>query len=102
MAAIRYAALIALVFWLGSMVAQFMPHSDRISYICAAIILACLVLMKLVGPPPHSVFPRIGLVLLMLAIAIYSGVSASREASAALTGVNIVLGCVLLFWYIRE
>jgi len=36
--------------------------------------------------------------------AFYGTVSALSAAVliAALTGVNIVLGCVLLFWYIRE
>ena len=88
--------------------------------------------MKFLGPPPHAFLLRIGLVVLMLALAFYSGVPVTRElariqsqvsgpinqlpdddprrtrfdrlhrTSTILMTVNIGLGLVLLLWYVRE
>ena len=50
--------------------------------------------------PPHDFFRRLGLVSVMIAVAVYAGLR-PRAASVAMT-INIVLGFVLLFWYVRE
>jgi hypothetical protein len=56
--------------------------------------------MKFVGPPPHAFVPRAALTALMLLIL---GVSALfRGVSGALMAVNLALGFLLLFWYVRE
>src|SRR5256885_10602984 len=109
MLAIRYATLAALVVWLGGMVAltllsapssEELRHFQTVGYACGAIIFVCLFIIKFVGPPPHDFFRRLGLVALMIAIAVYAGLR-PRGAGVAMT-INIVLGFVLLFWYVRE
>ena len=162
MFAIRYVALLALVVWLGGMIllgALVAPSTFRVlqagdaeagrvlagslfgeilrlfqllAYACGAIILACLLVMKFVGPPPRAFVLRAGVVVLMLGIALYSGVLVSREiaqiqsqvtgpmnrlpendarrirfdrlhqTSTALMTTNLALGLVLLIWYVRE
>ena len=110
--AIRYVALLALVVWLGGMVtlsllmapltipaAEVQPF-HWLEYVCGGLMLVCLVVIKLVGPPPRAFIPRAFLVVVMLAVAIYSGVM--RETSTALMTVNMALGLVLLGWYVRE
>ena len=104
MLAVRYVALGALVIWLGGMVtvtfADAMRRFHFVSVVCGAVIVVSLFIMKFVGPPPHGFLPRVGLTLLML---IALGVSVLMPAYAsALTLVNLALGFVLLFWYVRE
>jgi hypothetical protein len=102
MFAVRYVALAALVVWIGgqltSVGGQLFDRPDLLAYACGAIIVVALLVMKFVGPPPHAFAPRFALVVLMLAIAAATG---PRARSAALT-VNLALGAVLLFWYVRE
>jgi uncharacterized membrane protein len=158
----RYVALLALVVWLGGMVLLGLvvapttfrvlqaqdPQTGRvlagslfgemlrifhyIAYACAFVIFSSLMFMKLVGPPPHQFFQRASLVVVMLALALYSGVPLTREiaqvqsqvsgpmnqlpkddarrarfdrlhqTSTALMTINMALGLVLLFWYVRE
>ena len=162
MFAIRYVALLALVVWLGGMIllgALVAPSTFRVlqasdaeagrvlagslfgeilrlfhllAYACGAIILACLLVMKFVGPPPQAFVLRAGIVVVMLGIALYSGGPVSREiariqaqvtgpmnrladndprrmrfdrlhqTSTTLMTINMALGLVLLFWYVRE
>jgi hypothetical protein len=106
MIAIRYAALMALVFWVGGMAGNRFGEPFRqvhlLAYVCGAVIIVCLFVMKFVGPPPHGFIPRVALVALMLAIAIGSRAAVQLETSTALMTVNIALGLVLLFWYVRE
>lgn len=162
MLVVRYLALTALVVWLGSMVALGLlvaptifrvlqasdPTAGRmlagavfgevlrqfhlLAYACGALIFVSFLVLKFVGPPPRGFFPRISLVVIMLAVAIYSGVPVTREIAAVqsqvsgpvsslpasdprrvrfdrlhglsttLMTVNMALGCVLLFWYVRE
>lgn len=102
MIAVRYVALIALVIWLGAMASEFVPQDQRLAYACGGVILVCLFAMKFVGPPPHGFIPRVALVAAMLAIAISSSLSLTRASVAAFTTVNMALGLVLLFWYVRE
>jgi uncharacterized membrane protein len=162
MFAVRYAALVALVLWVGGMCTLGLvvapstfrvlqaadPTNGRLlagavfgevlrlfhylSYACGAIVLVCLFMMKFIGPPPHAFVARSGIVVVMLLLAVYSGVPVTRElarvqagvsgpvnrlpesdprrirfdrlhrTSTALMTVNIGLGLVLLFWYSRE
>jgi len=104
MLAVRYVALAALVVWLGGMVTAVFGDLLRpfhlVSLACGAIILVSLFIMKFVGPPPHAFVPRAALTALML---IVLGLSALlRSASSLLLEINLVLGLVLLFWYVRE
>jgi len=159
---VRYLALLALVVWLGGMVALGLlvapavfrelqaadPTGGRVlagalfgailrqfhllAYACGAIIFVSFLVLKFVGPPPRGFIPRISLVTAMLAVAAYSGVPVTREIasiqaqvsgpvsslpaadlrrmrfdrlhqlSTSLMTANIALGCVLLFWYVRE
>ncbi|MSO31111.1 MAG: hypothetical protein EXQ48_09280 [Acidobacteria bacterium] len=109
MLAIRYVTLAALVVWLGGMVTltllsapspEDLRHFQSIGYLCGAIIFVCLFIIKFVGPPPYDFFRRVGLVALMLAIAAYGEVR--PQASTVSMTINIVLGFVLLFWYVRD
>jgi uncharacterized protein DUF4149 len=101
---LRYAYVLALVVWLGGMVIlgaivaptvfQVLPARDPetgrilagavfgatltrfhyVSYACGAVILLSLVAMAVLGPRPASFAIRAGLVVIMLAVAVYSGV----------------------------
>jgi hypothetical protein len=109
MLAVRYVTLAALVVWLGGMVALAMvtdPSTEdlqrfqTVGFACGAIVFICLFVIKFVGPPPHDVFRRAGLVACMLAVAVYAWLR-PQAATASMT-IDIVLGFVLLFWYVRE
>ena len=109
MLAIRYVTLAALAVWLGGLVTLglvVVPSTDDlrqfqlIGYACGAVIFVGLLILKFIGPPPHDFFPRIGLVAAMLLVALYSGIR-PQDAQAARM-VEIALGFVLLFWYVRE
>ena len=109
MLAIRYVTLAALVVWLGGMVtfvlfiapsAEEMRRFQSVGYACGAIVFVCLFVIKFVGPPPHHVFRRLGLVAVMLAVAGYAGMR--PQAFTVSMTIDIVLGFVLLFWYVRE
>jgi hypothetical protein len=104
MLAVRYVALGALVIWLGGMVtvtfADVMRRHTLVALVCGSIIVVSLFIMKFVGPPPHGFMPRVGITALML---ILVGVSVFMPHTAtALAGVNLALGLILLFWYVRE
>jgi hypothetical protein len=109
MLAVRYVTLAALVVWLGGLVtlalvlapsAENLERFRMVGYVCGGIVFVCLFVLKFVGPPPHDFFPRIGLVALMLAVAIYT----NRWAQSPFVPmtIDIALGFVLLFWYARE
>ena len=162
MLAVRYLALAALVVWLGGMVVlgvivapttfrvlqdadpgggrviagalfgELLSRFDLLAYTCGGVVLVALFVMKFLGPPPAAFVVRAAIVAAMLAIAVYSGVSVSREiariqaavatpvhelpaadprrvrfdalhrTSTTLMTVNMGLGLVLLFWYARE
>jgi hypothetical protein len=95
--------------WLGGLVALALviaPAGDNlqrfhlVGFTCGAIVFIGLIVLKFVGPPPHDFFPRISLVALMLLVAMYASLwSASAVGPAA---IDIVLGFILLFWYVRE
>ena len=109
MLAIRYVTLAALVVWLGGMVtlrllsapsAEDLRHFQSVAYACGAAIFVCLLVIKFVGPPPHDFFRRAGIVAFMLVVAAYAALR--PQASTLTMTIDIVLGFVLLFWYVRE
>lgn len=162
MLAVRYVVLTALVVWLGGMIVigaivapsafRVLPTADvhtggvlagllvgdvlrqfhLVAYLCGAIVVVGLFVMKFVGPPPAAFVVRVGLVVAMLGSAVYSGVPLSRDIaqvqatvagpvsalvetdprrirfdvlhqrSAVLMAVNVGLGLLSLFWYTRE
>lgn len=162
MLAVRYLALVALVVWLGGMAVLGLivapstfrvlqasdPDNGRVlagalfgkvlgyfhlvAYACGAILVVCLFVMKFVGPPPRAFAVRAAIVVVMLAIALYSGVPVTRElariqsevsgpvsrlpetdarrlrfdqlhrTSTVLMAINMGFGLILLFWYVRE
>jgi len=106
MIVVRYATLTALVFWLGAMTAarygSIVRRIDLVGFACGGAMLLGLLVMKFVGPPPRSFFVRAGAAVLMLAIAAGSTFAGRGHAAGTLLTVNIVLGLVLLIWYVRE
>ena len=105
MFAIRYATLVALVFWLGAMTgarfAGIARRLDLVGYACGGAMLAGLLAMKFLGPPPRAFFVRAGLAVLMLAIGAAWSFAPPATADMLLT-LNIVIGFAMLIWYVRE
>jgi hypothetical protein len=162
MLAVRYAHLLALVLWLGSMVAlgavvaptlfQVLQAGDPVNgrelagaafgaaiarfhyvaYISGAVLLLALAAMRILGPKPVHFNARVLIVIVMLAIAAYSGLvvleridaiqaavgalpsrlpaddprriefDALHLLSTRLMSVNIIGALVLLYWEARE
>jgi len=109
MLAIRYVTLAALVVWLGGMVtfvlfiapsAEEMRRFQSVGYACGAIVFVCLFVIKFVGPPPHHFVRRAVLVAAMIAAALYADMWPHAFRPSMM--IDIVLGFVLLFWYVRE
>jgi len=103
-----------------------------VAYACGAILYIALFVMKFVGPPPQAFVLRAAIVFVMLVVALYSGVPVTRELeqiqsqvsgpvsrlpepdqrrtrfdqlhqrSTMLMTLNMGLGLVLLYWYVRE
>ena len=102
---IRYVVLVALVVWLGGMVAvlfgDWLRPLSLLTAACGGIILVGLFVMKFVGPPPRAFMLRVTIAAIMLAIAVYTGVRMPRSAGGLIT-INVALGAILLYWYVRE
>jgi len=104
MAAVRYVALIALVFWTGGMAGalftDLFARTALLAFACGAVVLVALVVIKFVGPPPRAFFLRAGITGAMLIVAL---VAVMRpDVSALLLKANFALALLLLFWYVRE
>jgi hypothetical protein len=106
MIAVRFATLVALVFWLSAMTAarfgDLFRRLDLVAYACGAVTLVGLFMMKFIGPPPQGFVPRAAVALLMVALAAGAAFTHMAETAAALLMVNLALGLVLLTWYVRE
>ena len=109
MIVVRYATLMALVLWLGSMMGarfgELIGRFDLLGYACGAAVVVGLFMMKFLGPPPPAFIPRVAVVCLMLGIAVASSTAVppiAPDIVKMLSAVNIGLGLVLLFWYVRE
>ena len=109
MLAVRFAALAALVVWLGGMIVLGLlvapstfgvlgaadPQGGRalagavfgetlrrfhlLAYGCGAVVFVSLFVLKFVGPPPQAFVARASIVAVMLALALYSGVPLTGE-----------------------
>ena len=103
MPVVRYAALAALVFWLGgttqALAGDLYRHLTMVALGCGSIVLISLFIMKFVGPPPHGFVARVGLVAAMMSVA---GVEWWWGRSPATLVATLTLGLVLLTWYARE
>jgi hypothetical protein len=104
MLSVRYVVLVALVVWLGGMVTVLLGDWLRPALVvgagCGGVILIGLFVLKFVGPPPRGFIPRAALTALMLLLVAAS--ARYRTFAIQLTAVNLVLGLILLFWYVRE
>jgi hypothetical protein len=102
---VRYATLVALVLWIGVMVddrfGDLLRQAHLISYGCGAATVVGLFVLKFMGPPPAAFVLRAGIAILMLAL-LFAAAFVARDVSNLLLIVDIGLGLVLLFWYVRE
>jgi hypothetical protein len=103
---VRYATLVALVLWLGALINERLGNvcwrGDAISYGCGIATVVGLFVMKFMGPPPHAFVPRAAIASVMLIVVFASTLPAAGDFSSTLMAVNIGLGLVLLYWYVRE
>jgi uncharacterized membrane protein len=116
----------------GAVFGTILRRFHYVAYACGAILYIALFVMKFVGPPPQAFVVRAVLVFVMLVVALYSGVPVTREIeqiqsqvsgpvsrlpetdqrrirfdqlhqrSTMLMTLNMGLGLVLLYWYVRE
>ena len=103
MVAVRYAALAALVIWIGGMLTVVVGDAltrFSTSLACGAVVLLSLLVLKFVGPPPRAFIPRVGLVALMMVATILASTGVLPVAAAA--AINLAFAAVLLFWYLYE
>ena len=103
MVAVRYAALVALVLWIGGMVSILVGDVFArfpAAVACGMVVLVSLFVMKFVGPPPRAFPVRAAIVVVMLATTMLAAVSRVPRAPAA--ALNLAFGAILLFWYVLE
>jgi hypothetical protein len=94
MAAVRYAALAALVVWIAAMLTRVAGNAlahYATPLACGALVLLSLLVMKFVGPPPRAFIPRTALVGVMLVATVLD-----------IPPLTLACGAVLLFWYVHE
>jgi hypothetical protein len=103
MVVVRYAALVALVLWLGVMESAVFfdrpNHTPWVEFALGGSIVVGLFAMKFLGPPPHAFVTRVALVILMLCVAV---IGLWTRSSRAPVLINMTLGFILLSWYARE
>ena len=106
MIVVRYGTLAALVLWLSAMLGMrsgdVLRHLPLFAVACGAATFVGLFAMKFLGPPPPAFAPRVAIVFVMLVIAAVSAWFATGAMAAWLRSVNIGLGFVPLYWYVRE
>ena len=103
MAVVRFAALVALVVWLGGLQGAVFGNRSGglptwLAYTTGGLIVVSLFAMKFLGPPPHSFVARVALVTLMLVLTLVD----QFYRLPAVTVITLALGFVLLAWYVRE
>jgi uncharacterized membrane protein len=116
----------------GAVFGTILRRFHYVAYACAAILYISLFVMKFVGPPPQAFVLRAVIVFVMLVVALYSGVPVTRELeriqaqvigpvnrlpetderrirfdqlhqrSTMLMTLNMGLGLVLLYWYVKD
>jgi hypothetical protein len=122
MLAVRFAALAALVVWLGGMIVLGLlvapsifgvlgaadPSGGRalagavfgetlrrfhlLAYVCGTIVFVSLFVLKFVGPPPHAFVVRASIVAVMLALALYSGLPLTSQIEQVQSAAEKPLG----------
>jgi hypothetical protein len=106
MIVVRYGTLAALVLWLSAMLGarsgEVVRHLPLFALACGAATFVGLFAMKFLGPPPPGFVPRVAIVFVMLVIGAVSARFVKGGSAAWLQAVNIGLGFVLLYWYVRE
>jgi hypothetical protein len=103
MVAVRYAALAALVLWIGGMVSVLVGDVFArfpAAIACGMVVLVSLFVMKFVGPPPQAFPVRAAIVAVMLAATMLT--AAFRVPAAPAAALNAAFGAILLFWYVGE
>jgi uncharacterized membrane protein len=116
----------------GVLFAQVLRRFHPVAYVCGAALLLTLLGMRILGPKPPQVGVRAGIVAVMLALSLYSGLVLSPQIermqsevgvsvrslpdtdprrarfgrlhglSTTLMLVNMVGGLVLLYWHARD
>lgn len=116
----------------GSLFGAILRNFHVVEYACGFVVLVCLFAIKFMGPPPHAFIPRVTIIVLMLISSVTSGYAVTPEivrlqsevsgpinglpetdarrvrfdrmhqTSTGLMTVNMALGLVLLFWYVKE
>jgi len=116
----------------GAVFGTILRRFHFIAYACGAILFVSLFVMKFVGPPPQAFVVRAAIVFVMLLLALYSGIPVTRElehiqsqvsgpvsrlpetderrirfdslhrTSTMLMTINMGLGLILLYWYVRD
>lgn len=140
MLALRYVHVLALVIWLGGIVVvnvlvapttfevlqagaplvgraladavigTTLARFQYVEYGCGAVLLLSFVAMALLGPRPANFAVRTAIIVVMLGVALYSGLAVLQAADRArafllagrLMGVDMIGGLVLLYWEARE
>lgn len=109
MLALRYAYILALSVWLGGMVVLSVFHlaAPQFSWLalsCGATLVVTLILMGVLGPRPAGFAIRLGLVVLMVAVAAYAHLltPADSPPSYGTMRVNLLAALVLLVFEARE
>lgn len=140
MLALRYVYVLALVVWLGGMtvlnvlvapttfevlqagaplvgralgesvIGTTLARFQYIEYGCGAALLLSFVGMGLLGPRPANFAVRAAIIIVMLSVALYSGVAVLDAAdrvraflmAGRLMGIDMVGALVLLYWEARE
>ena len=106
MIVVRYGTLAALVLWLSAMLGaqsgDVVRHLRLFALACGAVTFVGLFAMKFLGPPPPAFVARVAIVFVMLVLAGVSAWWAASRTAAWLQWVDIGLGFVLLYWYVRE
>jgi hypothetical protein len=103
MVAVRYAALAALVVWIGGMLTVVVGDAltrFSTSLACGGVVLLSLLVLKFVGPPPRAFVPRVALVAVMIVATILA--ATARLAAPTAAAVNLAIAAVLLIWYLYE
>jgi hypothetical protein len=102
MVVVRYAALMALVVWLGALQTAIVAGAGReplwLQYGCGGVVIVCLFAMKFLGPPPRAFFSRVAIAVVMLGLTAYG----HRYGVPLAAAISLGLGFLSLIWYARE
>ncbi len=100
--ALRFVYLLALIVWVGGLVAPFVAILGQfhvVAAICGGVMLVALVAMALLGPRPRPFGARVVVLALMLVATGLTGFAGTANPpSTALLSATLVGGACLLFW----